>query len=91
MCILDREAIAQLAELASKMQRIDLVSVVRCKNCKRRQTDGCPMYSEEWVDYDEGYGYYDSTLIIHDHTIDDGFCYCGERIDGEGRDKRSCD
>lgn len=62
---------------------IDAVPVVRCKDCKYRQTDNCPMYHEDWFDYDDGYGYYTSDLIIKDMTKDEGFCYFGARMDGE--------
>ena len=53
--------------------------IVFCKNCRHRGTTGCPMYSEEWYEIDEGGGYYDSDFMIHDRTIDDGFCDRGER------------
>ena len=57
----------------------DVVAVVRCKDCKHRQTDECPMYYEEWYEIDEGDGYADTDFIIHDYTRDDGFCHHGER------------
>lgn len=43
--------------------------VVRCKNCKHRQTDECPMFIED----------YDADYIFHDYTRDDGYCSWGER------------
>lgn len=57
----------------------DAVEVVRCKDCKHRHEDGCPMYFEEQIDIDEGDGYYDTEYIIHDYTQDDGYCSLGER------------
>ena len=55
---------------------IDAVEVVRCKDCKHRQTDECPMFFEEQIDITE--------YIIHDYTRDDGYCSWGERReDGE--------
>lgn len=44
-----------------------------CKDCKYRNTEECPMYYEEWVsrDYD---GYIESDIVVHDRTLDEGFC-----------------
>lgn len=58
---------------------IDAVPVVRCKDCKHRHEDECPMQFEEQFDIDEGDGYYDTEYIIHDYTRNDGFCSWGER------------
>ena len=55
---------------------IDAVPVVRCKDCKHRHEDECPMY---WEEIDEGDGYYDADYIFHDYTQDDGYCSWGER------------
>ena len=58
---------------------VDAVPVVRCRECKHRSTEDCPMYFhssywhkgyEEYVDYDT------------DHTEDDYFCQEGERKEG---------
>ena len=65
---------------------INAVPVVRCKDCKYRQTAHCPMYSDELEFYDDGFGNYDSDLVIHDRTVDDGFCHCGEKMDGDQHD-----
>lgn len=56
----------------------DMVSVVRCKECKHRHRFDCPMYAEEWFTVD----LYDRDFRVIDETQDDGFCYCGEREDG---------
>ena len=53
--------------------------IVRCKDCKHRHEDECPMQFEEQFDIDEGDGYYDTEYIVHDYTRDDGFCSWGER------------
>ena len=44
-----------------------------CEDCKYRNTEECPMYYEEWVsrDYD---GYIESDIVVHDRTLDEGFC-----------------
>lgn len=58
---------------------IDAVPVVRCRECKHRYTEDCPMYfhSSYWH---EGYEEYvdDDT----DHTEDDYFCPKGKRREG---------
>ena len=57
---------------------IDAVEVVRCRDCKHRYGDECPMRHVEWVEYEED-GFIERDDIVHDHTVDDGFCNCGER------------
>lgn len=52
--------------------------IIRCKNCKHRDSNDCPMYYEEWIEVDEGDGYFDTDNIIHDRTTDEGFCHCAE-------------
>ena len=58
---------------------VDAVPVVRCRECKHRYTENCPMYFHDfyWL---EGYREYvdDDT----DHTEDDYFCPKGERKEG---------
>lgn len=56
---------------------IDAMPIVRCKDCKHRQTLECPMFYETFVDDNETYGCWDD----NDNTEDDGFCYRGEKID----------
>ena len=68
-----------LAETVDKAPTIGAVPVVRCRECKHRYTENCPMYFHDfyWL---EGYGEYvdDDT----DHTEDDYFCPKGERKEG---------
>ena len=54
------------------------LEIIHCKNCKHRDSSYCPMYYEEWVEIDEGDGYFDADTIIHDWTTDEGFCHCAE-------------
>ena len=58
---------------------IDAVPVVRCRECKHRYTENCPMYFHDSY-WHEGYEEYvdDDT----DHTEDDYFCPKGERKEG---------
>lgn len=56
----------------------DKVEIVRCRDCKHRYGDECPMRHIEWVEYEED-GFMERDDIVHDHTVDDGFCNCGER------------
>lgn len=66
-----------------QLPTIDAVPVVRCRECKHRSTEDCPMYfhSSYWH---EGYEEYvdDDT----DHTEDDYFCQEGERKEGADND-----
>ena len=52
--------------------------IIHCKNCKHRDSNDCPMHYEEWIEIDEGDGYFDTDTIIHDWTTDEGFCHCAE-------------
>lgn len=58
---------------------IDAVPVVRCRECKHRSTEDCPMYfhSSYWHEGCEEYVDDDT-----DHTEDDYFCQEGERKEG---------
>ena len=68
-----------LAETVDKAPTIDAVPVVRCRECKHRYTENCPMYFHDfyWL---EGYGEY--VDYDTDHTEDDYFCPKGERKEG---------
>ncbi len=57
-----------------------VVKVVRCKDCKHRETSECSMVFYETVQWDDD-GYLETERITHDNTEDDGFCSCGERKD----------
>lgn len=57
--------------------------LVRCKNCIHRQTYKCPMYNEEWYTIDEGDGYLEDDWVVHDYTVDDGYCHLGDTRGGE--------
>lgn len=56
------------------------VDVVLCKDCKWRHTDDCPMYHEEWQEWDDD-GYLERDLVVTDNTVDEGFCDRGDRRD----------
>lgn len=58
--------------------------VTYCKDCKHRSGVTCPMYFEEYYEYDDD-GYLENDYIIHDNTTDDGFCERGEREDDDQR------
>lgn len=78
-------------EYISYDQALDLINelpfaqpeLVRCKDCKNRGDDDCPMRFIEWVEYDDD-GYIEHDDIIHDYTKDDGFCDRAERRTDEG-------
>ena len=72
------------AEAIDEAPTVDAVPVVRCKDCVHRgEPTQCPMCFDEWMEYEDGDGYYDSDLLIHDRSIDEGFCDRGEREDNE--------
>lgn len=56
--------------------------VVRCRDCKHRGTDYCPML-QEVEDYDEDAGW-DYRYV--DNTDDDGYCHMGSKMDGGDTD-----
>lgn len=65
-------------EIKNYLAQNDIVEVVRCKDCKHRYTDDCPMRFVEWVEWDDdGYMEYDD--IVTDNTVDDGYCNFAER------------
>jgi len=69
----DDDAVEAIEALPSAQPEI-----VRCKECKHRYTDECPMRYIEWVERDE-YGEYELRDIVHDYTEDEKFCSEGER------------
>lgn len=61
--------------------------IVRCKECRNRGDDDCPMRFIEWVEYDDD-GYIEYDDIIYDYTKDDGFCDRAERRTDERFDQQ---
>lgn len=55
-----------------------MVEVVRCRDCKYRYDDLCPMYYVEEIAWDDD-GWAETDHAVHDLTNDDGFCHFGER------------
>jgi len=72
----------RIAELEIGIGKTPGLEVVRCKDCKHRGDYGCPMYHEEYIEWDDD-GYHESEIVEHDRTRDDGFCDLGERKDNE--------
>lgn len=72
------DAMCKLLGEAAKCQTIDAVEVVRCKDCKYRGYDDCPMCHDEYY-YDEEDG---GDWVTRDMTVDDGFCHKGAKMDG---------
>lgn len=58
---------------------VDAVPVVRCRECKHRYTEDCPMFFHASY-WHKGYGEY--VDYDTDHTEDDYFCQEGERKEG---------
>ena len=76
-----RRGLSEALDSIADAPTIDAVPIVRCWECKHRETTDCPMCHEEYyVDEDDGGDYY-----IVDRAVDsNGFCCAGEREDGEG-------
>lgn len=56
--------------------------LIRCKDCKHRDTDDCPMRFVEWIEWDDdGYTEYDD--VVTDNTTDDGYCHKAEREENQ--------
>jgi hypothetical protein len=56
-----------------------MAEVVRCKDCEHRgDYMVCPMCFEEQIEWDDD-GYSEVDWIVHDRTLDEGFCDRGER------------
>ena len=79
MAKLPRDTITHYEHDGKGNINITITDLIRCKDCRHRQDPNiCPMTLEEWVEIDEGDGCYDSDYILHDNTIDDGFCDRGD-------------
>lgn len=65
------------------------IDIVLCKDCCHRGEYDCPMYFEEYSEYEED-GYHEYEYIPRDHTEDSGFCHKGEMIT-QDKPKPKCD
>lgn len=68
-----------LCEMIDDAPTIDAVPVVRCRECKYRGYDSCPMCHDEYY-YDEDDG---ADFWTVDNTEDDGFCNMGTKMDAK--------
>lgn len=68
----------QFIDWIEGMPTIDAVEVVRCKDCRKRGSDDCPMFNREWRTIMRGNECVDD-FIFHDLTQPNGFCNYGER------------
>lgn len=73
---------AYIEEYIDDVPAVDAAPVVRCRDCKHRGTDYCPML-QEIEDYDEDAGW-DYWYV--DNTDDDGYCHMGAKMDGGAKD-----
>ena len=76
-------AMCAVAEGIKEAPALDVAPVVRCKDCKHRRTDRCPMRLSEIAYSDHGTRGYSVYTQEKDKTIDNGFCHLGARKDGE--------
>lgn len=72
-----------LTRMISNAPTIDAVPVVRCKDCKHRGYDVCPMWHDEYTYDDDDGGDY----CVVDNTTDNGFCHMGAKMDGGADDE----
>ena len=86
-CANAEEAVGKIYQAIGNLPNIDAVPVVRCKDCKHRHTDKCPMRLSEIAYSDHGTRGYSVYTQEKDKTIDDGFCHLGARKDGEANGK----
>ena len=77
-----KNALENLLEKISNAPTVELPpaqpEIIRCKYCKHRHEAECPMYHEEYFEWDDD-GYIEYETIYHDFTEDDGYCDKGER------------
>lgn len=52
--------------------------LVRCKECRKKGSDDCPMFSREWRTIMRGNECVDD-FVFHDLAEPSGFCNYGER------------
>lgn len=74
--------VCKVLDVVRNVPEVEAEPVVRCKECKYRGDYGCPMYYEETVEWDDD-GYHEFEVVEHDHTLDDGFCDRGAKMDGK--------
>ena len=74
-----RSGIRKALRCIEQAPTVDAVPVVRCRECKHRYTENCPMYFHDSY-WHEGYEEYVDDYT--DHTEDDYFCPKGERKEG---------
>ena len=73
----------EIAKLEIGIGKTHGLELVRCKDCEHRGDDTyCPMCFEETIEWDDD-GYFEWDYIVHDRTLDEGFCDRGERKDND--------
>lgn len=75
---IDLGSVSDVEYLIRSAPTIDAVEVVRCRECKHRGYDACPMCHDEYY-YDEDDG---ADFWTVDNTDDNGFCHKGAKMDG---------
>ncbi len=58
------------------------LGLVRCKDCRKRGSDDCPMFSREWRTIMRGNKCVDD-FVFHDLTEPNGFCSYGKGDNNE--------
>lgn len=74
-CTLVGDAAALAQRVIDRMPTIEAVPVVRCRECKHKNTKKCPMVIVNFnSDMEE--------MLVQNHVSDDFFCSYGEQKDG---------
>lgn len=79
----DKAFIAAVEMVIADTPTADVVEVVRCRDCKYRYDDLCPMYYVDEISWDDD-GWTETDHVVHDLTKDDDFCSYGERRKEDG-------
>ena len=70
-----REAILAVRSILHSAKTIDAVSVVRCRECKKKNKKKCPMTIVN-------FGRDGKEILVQNHVPDDFYCAAGERKEG---------
>lgn len=73
-----KELLQAANQLKARAPTIEAKPVVRCKECRKRRSRGCPMCDHEEL-WDDNEGWIDA---YRDRTEDEGFCHMGAKMDG---------
>ena len=74
LCFAYGDGVKDCWDVVVKAHAVDAVPVVRCRDCKHRCTEQCPMFIKEYAWEWDGF-----ELDYVDLAVDNGFCHRGEK------------